>query len=121
MPTADIAVHGPQVVEPPCAETHRVPPLPVDGGDERVASDVPYVGLMGPTERFERIADELRAEGRELSQSELDRLYTPVGLDLGGGAPYQIAHSIVAELLAVRHGRTPAHLRGEFAATLSQS
>ncbi|WP_435068741.1 XdhC family protein [Haloplanus sp. C73] len=88
---------------------------------ELLDSDVPYVGLMGPAERFERIADELRAEGRELSQSELDRLYTPVGLDLGGGTPYQIAHSIVAELLAVRHGRTPAHLRDEFAAPPSQS
>jgi xanthine dehydrogenase accessory factor len=45
------------------------------------------------------------------SPAELDRLYTPVGLDFGGAAPYQIAHSIVAELLAMRHGRSPDHLR----------
>jgi len=79
--------------------------------DELLQSDVPYVGLMGPAERFVEIADQWREEGRELSPSELDRLYTPVGLDLGGGTPYQIAHSIVAELLAVRYGRTPDHLR----------
>jgi len=32
-------------------------------------------------------------------------------LDLGGGSPYQIAHSIVAEVLAVENGREPRHLR----------
>jgi xanthine dehydrogenase accessory factor len=66
---------------------------------------------MGPPERFEEIADQWREEGREVSTSELDRLYTPVGLDLGGGTPYQIAYSIVAELLAIRYGRAPDHLR----------
>ena len=79
--------------------------------DELLQSDVPYVGLMGPAERFGEIAEQWREEGRAVSSEELDRLYTPVGLDLGGGAPYQIAHSIVAELLAVRYGRTPDHLR----------
>ncbi|GAB3316213.1 MULTISPECIES: XdhC family protein [Haloplanus] len=78
---------------------------------ELLESDVPYVGLMGPAERFEEIAAEWREEGREPSEAALQRLYTPVGLDLGGGTPYQIAHSIVAELLAVRYGRTPTHLR----------
>jgi len=79
--------------------------------DELLQSDVPYVGLMGPAERFGEITAQWREEGREVSSEELDRLYTPVGLDLGGGTPYQIAHSIVAELLAVRYGRTPGHLR----------
>jgi len=78
---------------------------------ELLESDVPYVGLMGPAERFEEIADEWRTEGRDPPTAALQRLYTPVGLDLGGGTPYQIAHSIVAELLAVRYGRTPTHLR----------
>lgn len=80
---------------------------------ELLDSDVPYVGLMGPAERFEEIAEEWRSEGREPSAADLRRLYTPVGLDLGGGTPYQIAHSIVAELLAVRYGRTPTHLRAD--------
>jgi len=80
---------------------------------ELLDSDVPYVGLMGPAERFEEIAEEWRNEGHEPSAAELDRLYTPVGLDLGGGTPYQIANSIVAELLAVRYGRTPTHLRSD--------
>jgi xanthine dehydrogenase accessory factor len=76
--------------------------------DELLQSDVPYVGLMGPTERFGEMVEEW---DRTPTADELDRLYTPVGLDLGGGTPYQIAHSVVAELLAVHNDRDPDHLR----------
>ncbi|WP_135821690.1 XdhC family protein [Halostella litorea] len=72
-----------------------------------LASSAPYVGLMGPRERFERMREAFDG----VDESDLDSLYTPVGLDLGGGTPYQIAHSIVAEALAVEHGREPRHLR----------
>lgn len=72
---------------------------------------VPYVGLMGPTERFQEMLDEFTAEGRALSDAELDRVYTPIGLDLGGGTPYQVALSIVGEVQAVRNDRDPKHLR----------
>ena len=79
--------------------------------DELLNTDVPYVGVMGPRERFEEMRAEFDAEGRSFSKTELDRLYTPIGLDLGGGSPYQIALSIVAEVQAVAHGRNPRHLR----------
>ncbi len=75
-------------------------------------TDVPYVGLMGPRERFEDIREDLASEeGRELSQAELERISTPVGLDLGGGEPNQIAISIVAEALAVHNGREGGRLK----------
>jgi xanthine dehydrogenase accessory factor len=74
-------------------------------------ASVPYVGLMGPRERFEEMQEAFAEEGRTFTDAELSALYTPVGLDLGGGSPYQIAHSIVAEALAVSNGRTPRHLK----------
>jgi xanthine dehydrogenase accessory factor len=79
--------------------------------DELLGTPVPYVGLMGPRERFEEMLDDFHDEGRAFTTEELDRVYTPVGLDLGGGSPYQIALSIVAEVLAVANGRTPRHLK----------
>ena len=66
---------------------------------------------MGPRKRFEEMREDFREEGREFSADELDRLYTPVGLDLGGGTPHQIALSIVGEVLAVENGREPQHLK----------
>ncbi len=78
---------------------------------ELVDAGVPYVGLMGPRERFEEMLEEFEAEGRTFAPSELEPVYTPIGLDLGGGSPYQIATSIVGEALAVHNGREPRHLR----------
>jgi xanthine dehydrogenase accessory factor len=84
--------------------------------DDRLAlealleTEVPYVGLMGPRKRFEEMLEAFEDEGRSFSEAELERIYTPAGLDLGGGTPYNIAHSIVAEALAVHHGREPKHL-----------
>jgi xanthine dehydrogenase accessory factor len=63
-------------------------------------TDVPYVGLMGPRERFEELQDALVADGVTLSGAELDRVSTPVGLDLGDGSPSGIALSVVAEATA---------------------
>lgn len=79
--------------------------------DELVKSPVPYVGLMGPRERFEEMREEFAAEDRTFSDDELDVIYTPVGLNLGGGTPYQIAASITAEVLAVHNDREPKHLK----------
>ncbi|SDJ86591.1 XdhC family protein [Natronorubrum texcoconense] len=73
-------------------------------------SPVPYVGLMGPQERFEEMTEAFESEGTTFDGAALSSLYTPIGLDLGGGSPYQIAHSIVAEVLAVSNDRTPQHL-----------
>ena len=79
--------------------------------DELLRTKVPYIGLMGPHERFEEMLEDFKTEGKTFSSDELTRLFTPVGLDLGGGSPYQIALSIVSEIVAVRNDRDPKHLR----------
>jgi xanthine dehydrogenase accessory factor len=85
--------------------------------DDRLAVEslletgTPYVGLLGPRERFEEMLEEFAAEDRAFSEAQLERVYTPAGIDLGGGDPYQIAISIVSEALAVHNGRQPRHLR----------
>ena len=63
-----------------------------------------YIGLLGPRARTQKILAELGCSGR-------DRVYGPVGLDLGAEGPEQIALSIVAELMAVRSGREARPLR----------
>ncbi|MFB6074584.1 MAG: XdhC family protein [Haloarculaceae archaeon] len=70
-------------------------------------SPVPYVGVLGPRERF---AELLSASDRTLSAADRERVYAPVGLDIGGGTPGQIALSVVSEIQAVRAGRDPGHL-----------
>ena len=65
-------------------------------------SDVPYIGLLGPAVRRERLLSELGAAADRLE----GRLRAPVGLDLGADTPEAIALAIVAEIHAVLAGRT---------------
>ena len=63
-------------------------------------SDAFYVGALGSRSTQEKRHQRLLEKG--LAQEELDRLRAPIGLNLGGKAPEEIALSIMAEILAVR-------------------
>ncbi len=69
---------------------------------ELARSPVPYVGLLGPAARRERLFAEL---GAGPTAALRPRLRAPVGLDLGGRTPEAIALSIVAEIQAALQGR----------------
>ncbi len=69
-----------------------------------LASDVPYIGALGPRARIKEMLERIGGQGQE-------RVFGPVGLDIGADGPEQIAVSIVAEILALRAGRSPSHLR----------
>ena len=72
-------------------------------------SDAFYVGALGSRRTQERRRARLLAEG--LSDAELDRLSGPTGLDLGAQTPAETAVSILAEILAVRAGRSGGRLK----------
>jgi xanthine dehydrogenase accessory factor len=74
-----------------------------------LASDVRYVGVLGPRSRTERMLADLAARGESTSAGE--RLYGPIGLDVGGDGREAIALAIVAEVSAAMHGRAGGHLR----------
>lgn len=72
-----------------------------------------YLGMIGSRRKVRRVLDRIRARG---PLPPLERVYAPVGLALGAVSPEEIAISIAAELVAVRHGlgRAPhvgAHMR----------
>ncbi|MEV6342510.1 XdhC family protein [Actinoplanes sp. NPDC051851] len=70
---------------------------------------VGYVGAMGSRRTHEDRLDRLRAAG--LTEAELARLCSPIGLDLGARTPEETAVSIAAEIVALRHGGTGNRLR----------
>jgi xanthine dehydrogenase accessory factor len=67
------------------------------------ARDLRYLGLIGSRAKVARIFDALEAEGMPLEC--LHRVHAPIGLDIGAITPAEIAVSILAELIAIRHGR----------------
>jgi xanthine dehydrogenase accessory factor len=68
-----------------------------------------FVGAMGSRHAQSIRLERLRAAG--LGSEDLERLSAPVGLDLGASAPGETALSILAEVVAVRHGRDGGRLR----------
>lgn len=76
-----------------------------------VTSPSAYVGMLGLKRRGEKLILELLGEGCKFDEEELSRVYTPVGLDIGGDVPEEIALSIVAEVRAVLARRGGGHLR----------
>ncbi len=66
-------------------------------------SDVGYVGLLGSKKRGGAIRDMLREEG--FTDAEISRVHSPIGLDLGGKSSAEVALSIIAEIVAVLHGK----------------
>lgn len=69
---------------------------------EAAASDAAYVGMIGSRRRVSTVLTHLAREG--VAQDALERVHTPIGLDIGAETPEEIAVSIVAEIIAVRRG-----------------
>jgi len=100
---------------PTWIKTHQLPPTAyavivtrghihdIDVLRALMASPLRYLGLIGSKAKVKRIYDALIEEG--LSPDALKAVHAPIGLDIGAITPQEIAVSILAELIAVKHGR----------------
>ncbi|MFL5402648.1 MAG: XdhC family protein [Gemmatimonadales bacterium] len=79
-----------------------------------LATEVPYIGILGPHQRTERLLENLEREGT-LQYADRARVYGPVGLDIGTDGAEQVALAVIAEILAVQSGRDPRSLRERMA------
>ncbi|SKB00826.1 xanthine dehydrogenase accessory factor [Agreia bicolorata] len=77
--------------------------------EEALRLPVAFVGAMASRSTHERRIKAL--EGAGLSAAQLDRLHSPIGLDIGGSTPQETAVSILAEVIASRTGANGEPLR----------
>ncbi|MFZ5971092.1 MAG: XdhC family protein [Bacteroidota bacterium] len=61
-------------------------------------TSTPYIGILGPRKRFDKMQAEFAKEGIELKAEDFHRIHSPIGLDIGAETPDEIAVSIVAEI-----------------------
>jgi xanthine dehydrogenase accessory factor len=66
-----------------------------------------YLGLIGSRAKVARIYDQLVAD--RVAPATLKHVHAPIGLDIGAVTPQEIAVSILAELIAVKHGKILGH------------
>jgi xanthine dehydrogenase accessory factor len=96
--------HGVPILDPSCAvavvtRCHRTDRLALR---HVLGRELRYVGLIGSKRKKLVIFEELRREDGA-TEEDLARIRCPIGLPLGGETPEEIAVSIVAELLQMRH------------------
>lgn len=82
--------------------------------------EVPYIGILGPLKKWQRMREDLENEGIRISKEDENRIHAPIGLELGAETPAEIGLSILAEIQAVltassakflKHKNSPIHKR----------
>ncbi len=67
-----------------------------------------YVGMVASRRKQKVLLNEML---KEVPDADTSKCFIPVGLDIGGGSPDEIALSIIAEIQKVRFGKSGRHLR----------
>lgn len=62
-----------------------------------------YVGMLGSQKKITQLFGNLRRQG--YTEEQLSRIHTPIGLDVGGQTPEELAVGILAEILMVKNGK----------------
>jgi xanthine dehydrogenase accessory factor len=70
---------------------------------DALRAPVRFIGMLAGRKRADAVRSLLRDEG--FTDAELSRLHSPIGLDIGGREPEEIALSIAAQLVAVREDK----------------
>ncbi len=76
-----------------------------------IPSNLKYLGCLGSKQRTTRLLTDLQKECGEYNKQELQKLYAPVGLDIGANTPETIALSIITEIQAILQSRNGGFLK----------
>ena len=72
---------------------------------------ISYIGILGPKKKLQKMITQLTEEGITITDSMLNKIYGPTGLEIGAETPEEIAISILAEIQAVFTNKPGSMLR----------
>jgi len=76
-----------------------------------LTTDIPYIGILGPLKRYEKLKAEIQSKGNHFPGESFDRIHAPIGLDIGAETPDEIAVSIISEIKAFFTNRSAGFLK----------
>lgn len=72
-------------------------------------SEAGYIGMIGSSKKIKKSLSYLLEQG--ISRQTIEKLYTPMGLNVATIQPKEIAVSIISEILLVKNSGSPAHIK----------
>lgn len=77
-----------------------------------VGSYAPYIGILGPKKRADKIFKTLKDKYQiDITTEQMDRIHAPIGLDIGAETPDEIAVSIISEIQAKFSNRSGGFIK----------
>jgi xanthine dehydrogenase accessory factor len=120
VPDADEYLHAPLAELPERLEitpdtylmlTTRGVPIDVEGLPALLGTEAGYIGVIGSRRRWEVCAKQLADSG--VPSGQIERVHSPMGLELNAETPEEIAVSMLAEIIMRRRGGTGERMSGE--------
>jgi xanthine dehydrogenase accessory factor len=74
-------------------------------------TETPYIGILGPRKRFDKMLAEFSDKGIDLTPQDFHRIHSPIGLDIGAETPDEIAISIISEIQGKFSNRSGGFLK----------
>ncbi len=74
-------------------------------------TNTPYIGILGPRKRFDKMRQDLAEQNIQLSEKDWDRIHAPIGIDIGAETPDEIAIAIIAEIMGKFTHREAGYLK----------
>jgi len=108
--SGEIAQHTTITRQTFVAAVTRGMPVDMDLIPALLATEAAYIGLIGSRRRWALTAKALQ-EQRNLTETQLQRIHAPIGLELQAETPPEIAISIMAEIIMVRRGGSGQPMR----------
>jgi xanthine dehydrogenase accessory factor len=78
--------------------------------EQLILTNCRFIGLLGPKKKFRKMVEDLAMKGIKINEETINRIYSPIGLDIGAETSEEIALSILAEIKAVFSNRTGTSL-----------
>ena len=107
-PLAELGTHIEITPDTYVMLTTRGVPIDVDGLPSLLDSEAGYIGVIGSRRRWQVCAKKLAEKG--ISAEKIERVNSPMGLELSAETPEEIAVSMLAEIIMLRRGGTGGHM-----------
>lgn len=77
-----------------------------------IKKNTKYIGVIGSKGKVKYMMDSLKSKG--IDENKLSKIYSPIGLNLGGNSPAEVALSIISEIMLIKNNGKLEHMKKQY-------